>query len=337
MNVPRLNTVQGTLVSVRSGAAGLLVPQDGPLFEAAGRKLRRYFDGPAPLFGSEAFRGKEGEAIVLAPASFEGRPLIIAGLGQSDSLTAERLRRAAALIARHALSLKLDRVAIQLPERSALSAFPASAGEPLLAQAALALSEGAALATYAFDRYRTDKAKKGLSSVTILAGNTADAEEARQGTRLAQPVVEGTWLARDLSNAPGNEIFPASLAAAARHSGRQHGFAVTVLDGRRLVQLKMGGLLGVSRGSANPPRFIILEHGRREPGGRTVVLVGKGVTFDSGGISIKPAANMAEMKMDMAGAAAVLGDRADGRPAESSRAPGRAHPGDRESPRGHRA
>jgi leucyl aminopeptidase len=126
-------------------------------------------------------------------------------------------------------------------------------------------------------------------------------------------VCEATCFARDLENAPGNEIYPESLAAAARSAGTRSGFSVKVLGERNIRSLGMGGLLGVARGSSRPPRLLIMEYrGRRngQPpaggGGGPVVLVGKGVTFDSGGISIKPSAGMAEMKMDMSGGAVVI-------------------------------
>jgi leucyl aminopeptidase len=111
--------------------------------------------------------------------------------------------------------------------------------------------------------------------------------------------------ARNLANAPGNELYPETLAEKARNLGSEFGFDVTVLEEPELKDLGMGGILGVAQGSSRSPRLIILEYGKSS--GKPVVLVGKGVTFDSGGISIKPSANMAEMKMDMSGAAAVIG------------------------------
>jgi leucyl aminopeptidase len=124
--------------------------------------------------------------------------------------------------------------------------------------------------------------------------------------KLARILCESTYLARDLANAPGNELYPDSLARRTVKIGDACGIRVTVFDEKKIRGLKMGGLLGVSRGSARAPRFLVMEHNRRSKRG-TVVLVGKGVTFDSGGISLKPAANMAEMKMDMSGAGAVIG------------------------------
>jgi len=307
MTIPRLAAVKGILTSPEKGAVATMVPEDKPLFAAAKQALEGHAGDSLPLLGSEAFRGKEGESLVLFPRALKGRPLIVAGLGLTQSLSLERLRRSAALIARQASAFKQQSLSIQLPAKGLLDRLIPHSEEPSLGLAAGAVAEGAVLSVYAYDRYRSAPSPKKLSSITLLAENAADARAAGTAVALARVVIEGTWLARDLSNAPGNELFPESLAAAARQCGKRSGFSVKVFDRRRIERLKMGGLLGVAEGSARPPRFVILEYGRRRPGRKTVVLVGKGVTFDSGGISIKPSANMAEMKMDMAGAAAVLG------------------------------
>jgi leucyl aminopeptidase len=115
------------------------------------------------------------------------------------------------------------------------------------------------------------------------------------------------YLARDLENAPGNEIYPETLAATAQQSVKKYGYRCEVWDKKKIETMGFGGLLAVNSGSTRPPRFIILEYNAGRKDLETVVLVGKGITFDSGGISIKPASGMAEMKMDMSGAAAVIG------------------------------
>jgi len=129
----------------------------------------------------------------------------------------------------------------------------------------------------------------------------------RRSISRASTVCASVILARDLENAPGNEIYPETLAAAARTAGARSGFRVTVWDEKRLRSTGFGGLLAVNSGSDRPARFIIMERNGGVKGLETIVLVGKGVTFDSGGISIKPAGGMGEMKMDMSGAAAVIG------------------------------
>jgi leucyl aminopeptidase len=172
-----------------------------------------------------------------------------------------------------------------------------------------AITEGIILGSYSYRKHKTSPSESAsVASVTIIAESGTESRLLTSCVRRAQTVCEATVIARDLENAPGNEIYPESLAAEAKKAGRAHGFSVKVFDERRIRALGMGGLTAVGQGSSKPPRFILMEY---NPGGtrkqKTAVLVGKGITFDSGGISIKPSANMAEMKMDMSGAAAVIG------------------------------
>ncbi|MBP1691559.1 MAG: cytosol aminopeptidase, partial [Bacteroidetes bacterium] len=176
---------------------------------------------------------------------------------------------------------------------------------------AQSLVEGALLAAYRFDKYQTlDQDQKFTPEIFTLVGTSEKRLPAlKQGAGRARVVCKSVYLARDLANAPGNEITPDALARHARRVGRETGVSVKVLNEQRIIRLGMGGLAGVAQGSAHPPRFIIMDYKPRRASRRvpTIVLVGKGITFDSGGISIKPSANMAEMKMDMSGAAAVIG------------------------------
>jgi len=152
-----------------------------------------------------------------------------------------------------------------------------------------------------------------VTAFTLCLERGAELRTARAAARTGVILAESQNLARQLSNEPANALPPAALALAAQRVARETGLRVRVLDVAELKRRKMGGILAVGAGSANPPRLIVLEHGRagRKPrGGRrqdTICLIGKGITFDSGGISIKPSAGMEEMKHDMSGAAAVLG------------------------------
>jgi leucyl aminopeptidase len=152
-----------------------------------------------------------------------------------------------------------------------------------------------------------------VASFTLCFERGADLRAARAAARTGVILAESQNVARQLSNEPANALPPAALAAAAQRVAREAGLRVRVLDVAEMKRRKMGGILAVGGGSANPPRLIVLEHGRaagKARGGRrrdTICLVGKGITFDSGGISIKPSASMEEMKHDMSGAAAVVG------------------------------
>ena len=164
-------------------------------------------------------------------------------------------------------------------------------------------------ALYRFDRLKSkpDNHRRALKRVVLAVPKRSDLGTGEQAIREAQAITAGVRLARDLGNLPGNMCTPTYIADQATELGKQHGLKVTVLDEPQMRQLGMGALLSVSRGSRQPPKFMILEYSGGKEGEAPIVLVGKGITFDAGGISIKPAANMDEMKFDMCGGAAVLG------------------------------
>lgn len=296
----------GTLKSTRTDALVAFVPEGAPALNAALAPLRKILG--ARLNRILALEDFTGKASTVCSFLTEGRlpapRVILAGVGSPDRLTPERYRRAASLAATTARSKKSKRIAFLLPARMT----GREGGTDSAAGTARALAEGALLGTYRFDRYLTGDAKKKrtLARVEILGPGGPEAATVRKALREAAIVCDAVRLARDLENAPGNEIYPETLAAAARASAAKHGFRVTVWDEKRIRQAGFGGLAAVSAGSARPPRFIVMEHNAGAKELETIVLVGKGVTFDAGGISIKPSSGMAEMKMDMSGAAAVI-------------------------------
>ncbi len=171
-----------------------------------------------------------------------------------------------------------------------------------------AVSEGLLLGAYAFDRYRfasKDGRKPPVSAVTIVVPDTGD-EAAKAATRRAEAIGRAVALVRDLVNTPPNDLHPQDLADAAVAAGRPLGLEVEVLDGATLREGGYGGILGVGQGAEHPPRLISLRY-TAPNATRSIAYVGKGITFDSGGLSIKPAQSMEWMKSDMSGAAAVLG------------------------------
>jgi len=219
-------------------------------------------------------------------------------LGKRADISFDRLCEAAATAAQRARELKVERYAFDLPKSEGLS----------LATATQALVEGSLLGLYRFQQYKTgltDDDRREIAELTLLSSIKDDVVE--QSARIAEAIARGVALARDLANGPGNDVTPTRLAEAAEAIGERTGVNVTVLGPEELKAQGFGGILGVSQGSAQPPRFIIMEHGAALNGVPTVCLVGKGITFDTGGISLKPAEKMDDMKMDMGGAAAVLG------------------------------
>jgi leucyl aminopeptidase len=304
----KVSAEKSSLKKVQADAACVFVFQDRKLFDEKMAILKKTVKNQVEsLLGSKDFKGKEGEAVVLYTENkMAARRLMLVGLGEEKKLSLEKIRRGAALAAKKGQSLKLRSLAIEFP--SSIGDLQTLKEEPR--EIAQAIAEGASLALYRFDKYFTDKKEKEVrvTRFTLFSENPKEAKEIRKGVQFAQVVAEATYLARDLENAPSNEIYPESLAEAAKQSGKKSGFKVTVFDKKQIEKLEMGGLLAVNQGSTKPPRFIVLEHGESfSKSAGTIVLVGKGVTFDTGGISIKPSSGMSEMKMDMSGAAAVIG------------------------------
>ena len=255
---------------------------------------------PDPAYLAErGFEGKPGEALAVRGA--DGGPTVVAlGVGDPEKVTAETLRRAAACLVRSAWHD--TRAATTL-----LSAAPAGLSAGAAAQA---VAEGAALAAYRFTPYKSDPKACRLESVAVVrpgdgSGDDPGDDAARRldrGARIAAAVM----FARDLVNEPAAAMTPTRLAEVAAGIAEEGGMTLTVLDEVAIATEGLGGLLGVSLGSEQPPRLIELVY---EPPGAlgSIALVGKGITFDSGGLSIKPADGMETMKTDKSGAAAVLG------------------------------
>ncbi len=200
-------------------------------------------------------------------------------------------------------------IATALGQLKGLGARRVAASAPfaLTAEHAEALVAATADATYVYRHTKPSApADAAIAKVTLLC-TQQDAPAVQQGLALGRAVAAGVKLARDLANRPGNHCTPTVLAEQARKLGRHHGLKVEVLDRKALEKLGMGAFLAVAQGSHEPPRFIVAHYRGAPKGEPPVVLVGKGITFDSGGISIKPAAEMDEMKFDMGGAASVLG------------------------------
>lgn len=252
-----------------------------------------------PLLETDDFKGKLKQDSLLYPrTALPARRALLIGMGKRSDATVNTLRHAAAHASRKAKDLKLADYTIALP-------FPADVSIESCVQA---IVEGTRLGHYSFLEYKSslsDEELHTVENVTILLDEQSNVDEARQGVFYGQAITEGVILARNLANAPGNTLTPAQLGDIAQEVGTQHGLKVRVLAGEDLVDF--GGLLAVGKGSVQTPRFIIVEYGTASDDIPTICLVGKGITFDTGGISIKPSDKMDDMKMDMSGAAAVLG------------------------------
>lgn len=277
-------------------ATAVFIEQDEAAFGAQTGHVNELWAAAATPLASKDFTGAKDSALVVYTGAKKSPRLIMVGLGENAKLSLERVRRAAATAAQRASGLKCESLAIVIPN------LPLDASE-----VAQAIVEGASLGVYSFDKYFTEnKPGKKLTKLTLLVDGETPLDQVKRGAAIGEAIVNGTWLARDLMNAPSNEIYPETLAGKAKELS-QVGVKVTVLNKAQIEKLGMGGVIAVNQGSTKPPFFVIMEWNGGRKGTAPVVLVGKGLTFDSGGISIKPAGGMGEMKMDMGGAAAVIG------------------------------
>jgi leucyl aminopeptidase len=253
----------------------------------------------AGLLEPSDFAGKAKQTRLLYPrGAVAARRLLLVGLGKPEKLNAETLRQAAATAARQAQDLQVASFTLGLNGAAPLEA--AATGQ--------ALAEGLLLGAYRYHRYRTGlSAEQKFSVERALIAADAEAEALSAGVAVGQAVARGVAFARDLVNAPGGALPPSALAAEAVALGKRSGLQVTVFDKAQLIEQGFGGLLAVGQGSANDPHFIVIEYGEAKVGTPTICLVGKGLTFDSGGLSLKPADSMTTMKSDMGGSAAVFG------------------------------
>src|SRR3989475_5394988 len=248
-------------------------------------------------FATGAYKGKKDETLLVYGVAKAER-LLLVGVGKTSEVTRSAIRRGAAIAAKRARGLGTKALSITVAKEAR-----AGLGAAELAQV---LIEGAAQGGWQFTELKKqpEDPKPELESVEIVI-NKADKEDAEAGRRIGDAVAAGYLFTRNLQMQPGNVCTPTFLGEQARKLATTYKFGVTVLDLAQIKKEGMGALLAVAQGSAEEPRFIVLEY--QGGTGAPVVLIGKGVTFDSGGISIKPAANMEDMKFDKSGATAVLG------------------------------
>jgi leucyl aminopeptidase len=278
----------GELLAVPVFAERVLGPGADVVDAALGGSLRDFM-------AESGFTGKPDETLVVPTAgAIAASAAVLVGLGDPSALTTDTFRRAAAAIARRAVRARS--VATTL-----LQAAPDGIPATSVAQA---MAEGFVLGSYRFLAYKSDGEESKLARVTVIGGRDA---VTRPGLERGAIVAAAVSWARDMVNEPSGAKSPAQFAASARRLLTGKGVTVTVMTEAELRIQKMGGVLGVAQGSSRPPRFVKVVYqprGKRRPG--TLALVGKGVVFDSGGLSLKTASGMETMKTDMSGAAAVL-------------------------------
>jgi leucyl aminopeptidase len=265
-----------------------------PALAAVDRKLGGLL---SKVMAAEKFEAKVGQVShVHADGGLGAARVLVAGLGPKKDSGAEAVRRAASAAARRARDL------------GARSAAAHLAADGVSARArAQATVEGVVLGTYRFDKYLKEKSPKSLDSLAVSEPDRRSRAAAEAGVRAGETWALATCLARDLVNEPANVVTPAYLARRAQEIARAGRLGLRVLERADCARLGMGAYVGVAQGSHEPPKFIHLTYKPKGRARKRVAVIGKGITFDSGGLDLKPADGMYRMKDDMSGAAAVLG------------------------------
>lgn len=244
------------------------------------------------------FKGRLEEAYVL-PTFLEKGPskIVLTGLGKRNEFELDSVRRAYGRAALKVEEMKFSSTCIPIPS------FPYDIDSTIQA-----IVEGILLSLYRFDRYKSEKEKQALEDVYFLVEDESKASSIQHSIDVAEKICRGVYTARDIANMPSNDCYPEKLAEIALEVGRRAGFKVRIYKIDELVEMKMGGIIAVGSGSIHKPVLIEMEYdgtvGRED---KPYIIVGKAVTFDSGGISIKPSEKMEEMKYDKSGGAAVIG------------------------------
>jgi leucyl aminopeptidase len=264
----------------------------------------------APWISTGEFKAAVAETLLLhAPAGVKAERLLIIGLGKAKSLTVHELRKAAGVAVRFAKPRALRDVSIAFPEDKALDdehmeSLPCSL-------TARAIIEGAVLAEFDIDTYRSEPKDLSVHALNVIAheDDKKSQAEMQHGFDTGLIIADSQNFARTLINEPGNVLTPTELGSRTSAMCAEFGIACEVHSWDKINELKMGALAAVAQGSPEPPALIVMryEPATAAPDGPLLALVGKGITFDTGGISIKPADNMDKMKYDMAGAAAMIG------------------------------
>ena len=287
------------LFSPESKPAGLLKQIDGLLNGAL-----------TAAFQSKRFEGKLNQVFQQSVRGLIGADsIIVVGLGKSKNVKEEQIRQASGTGAKTAERSRFPKTSIFLDEKDvgkSAKSKKKQTGSPIAA----AIVEGAQLGLYHFDQYKSqdkDDPPFRVAEITIFAPSKPKVKDYQKGVDQAEKLCDAVLATRDLMHHPGNTATPTFLAKAAQTMSRKHKITCKILEKKDMEKLGMGSLLGVARGSHEPPKFIVMEYKGGKAKDKPVVIVGKGITFDTGGISLKPGAGMDEMKFDMSGGAVAIG------------------------------
>ena len=263
-----------------------------------------YKGGLESLIESKDFKGTCNSAVIsYVNGELKTKRLMVFGIGNSKEITLNKIRNSYAYAAKKLSALKLSSAAFEIPDLALIKSIINVSHSDIMQ----AVCEGVFLTQYNHKKYYTKNEFHYFDEIIFFTDSPKYTREAADALKDAKIISDAVFIARDLENEPSNILYPEKFAEFVKKSSVKSGYQVTIYDEKKIAQLNMGGVLAVGKGSHNAPKFLILQYFGSNKSEKPFVLVGKGVTFDSGGISLKPAAGMESMKMDMGGAAAVVG------------------------------
>ncbi len=296
-----IKVIVGNIAQVKAGAIIVNFFEGMERLEGDTASIDGALDGAiSQLMAQGEIKGKLNEITVIhSLGKLPAARVVVTGLGKQPELSRDKVRGAVAETCRLLRQKGVDSIATMAQGAGIAGISPEGAAQ--------AVTEGALLGTYSFRRHITREAEYGeIKQLTIVAGDKTQLPGLEQGCNKGRVLAEATNLARDMVNEPANYMTPTHMAETAARLAKDYGLELSLLEREQMQELGMGALLGVAQGSRQPPKFIVLHYRGGDSTETDVALVGKGVTFDSGGISIKPSEKMDEMKGDMAGGAAIM-------------------------------
>ncbi len=296
-----IKVVAGDITRIEAGAivVNLFEEMERPDGDTA--TVDRALEGAiSQLIGQGEIKGKLNEiTIIHSLGKLPATRVVVAGLGKQPELTLDRVRGVVAKTCRFLQQRRVDSIAT-IAQGAGIAGITVEG-------AAQAITEGALLGAYSFRRHITKEAEHGeIKQLTIVTPDENKLAGLEQGCHKGRILAEATNLARDMVNEPANYMTPSHMAEAAVKLAEAYGLELNILEREQMQELGMGALLGVAQGSQQPPKFIVFHYRGGNSNETDVALIGKGITFDSGGISIKPSEGMGDMKGDMAGGASVM-------------------------------
>jgi leucyl aminopeptidase len=294
----QIKVVNQCITQVATDAIIVNLPQGWDQLAGAAAEVDQVSGGIiSRVLAQGEFAGKLNETLTLYPSGIGAKKLVLVGLGEVEKLNIERIRQVSGSAYKAAAKGKVGTVATVVHGLGVEGLCPVAVAQ--------AVAEGSLLADYHYDQLKAKKRDNCVSELLLVTSDDSQLTAIEKGIKKGVIMAEANNLARDLVNTPGNYMTPTQMAEAAAQVAQAANLQLEVLERADMERLGMGCLLGVAQGSAQPPKMIVLRY-EGNPGGETLAIVGKGLTFDAGGISLKPGAGMEAMKDDMGGGAAVI-------------------------------